>query len=83
MDGLMVVLVRWRNLVLGVYGGVWTRLKDLGGKGVGPVLQRDLYINTALNVRVKRNLHTKNRVPFSKLSWVDKSAYLADPTHMD
>ena len=30
-----------------------SRLKDLGGEGVGPVLQWDLYINTAPNVQIK------------------------------
>ena len=54
MDG-MVVLVGLRGLVLGcrVYGDISNRLKDLGGEGVGAILQWGLYINTAPNVQKK------------------------------
>ena len=52
----MVVFVGLRGVILGcrLYGGMWSRLKDLGGDGVGPVVHPDLCINTAQNVQIKR-----------------------------
>ena len=39
---------------------MWSGLKDLGGEGMGPMLQRDLYINTAPTVQIERVLRTRH-----------------------